>query len=190
MTTNSDVEQQQQSPGRQRRGGLDRSLGERNVNFSDYLNAQRKFSSQRFLHRRTSVRNLRVTSSFISEEGEEVISEEGEEDQNADRKKINVAPSSRHLHRLSSAEWNDIFDDLGNIDENGQFHDAHAHMKPFYSPPVQRQRWGEDQVYVCFHNYFFLIFSLLALVSPALLSLATHSLPHVNWGEFVALFLT
>lgn len=169
MTTNSDVEQQQQqqqSPGRQRRGGLDRSLGERNVNFSDYLNAQRKFSSQRFLHRRTSVRNLRVTSSFISEEGEE--------DQNADRKKVNVAPSSRHLHRLSSAEWNDIFDDLGDIDENGQFHDAHAHMKPFYSPPVQRQRWGEDQVYVCFHNYFSLIYSLLALVSSCFI-ISCHS---------------
>ena len=50
----------------------------------------------------------------------------------------------------------DIFEELGEIDENGQFHDAHAHMKPFYAPPIQRQRWGEDQV-----------------------------LPHVNWGEFL-----
>ena len=145
-TINSDVEQQQ-SPGRHRRGGGLDSLQGESMNFSAYLNAQRHLKSQRFLQRRTSVRNLRLPSD-MAEEGTE------DEEQNNDGSK-----KSRQFHRLSSSEWDDIFDDLGNIDENGQFHDEHAHMKPFYAAPVQRQRWGEDQV-----------------------------LPHVNWGEFVGVF--
>lgn len=116
------------------------------VNFSDYLNAQRNLKSQRFLQRRKSVRNLNVPAIIDEEETEEAANN------------YKSLRSSRQLHRLGSAEWDDIFDNLGDIDENGQFHDAHAHMKPFYSPPVQRQRWGEDQV-----------------------------LPHVNWGEFLYL---
>jgi len=154
-TNNSDVEQQQQqqqqSPGRQRRGGLERSLRGESMNFSAYLNAQRKLSSQRYIQTRASVRNLRVPS---------FISEKGDEDQSIGSKNNYAATSTRQLHRLTTSEWDDIFDDLGDIDENGQFHDAHAHIKPFYSPPVQRQRWGEDQV-----------------------------LPHVNWGESVDYFL-
>ena len=43
---------------------------------------------------------------------------------------------------------------LQNIDEDGHFLDHHTHIVPWYSPPIQRQRWGEDSV-----------------------------LPHVNWGD-------
>eukprot|EP00574_Skeletonema_japonicum_P008487 CAMPEP_0201721756 /NCGR_PEP_ID=MMETSP0593-20130828/6355_1 /ASSEMBLY_ACC=CAM_ASM_000672 /TAXON_ID=267983 /ORGANISM="Skeletonema japonicum, Strain CCMP2506" /LENGTH=854 /DNA_ID=CAMNT_0048212625 /DNA_START=72 /DNA_END=2637 /DNA_ORIENTATION=+ len=132
-----DVEQQRQAPGRR---GINRAMQGESVNFSDYLSAQRNFKSQRLLQRRTSVRNLNVPSIIEEEETEEAA--------------YSSPHSSRQLHRLRSAEWNDIFDNLGDIDENGQFHDEHDHLKPFYSPPVQRQRWGEDQV-----------------------------LPHVNWGD-------
>jgi len=134
-----DVEQQRQAPGRR---GINRAMQGESVNFSDYLSAQRNFKSQRLLQRRTSVRNLNVPSIIEEEETEEAA--------------YSSPHSSRQLHRLRSAEWNDIFDNLGDIDENGQFHDEHDHLKPFYSPPVQRQRWGEDQV-----------------------------LPHVNWGEYL-----
>lgn len=156
MITNSnsiDVEEQQ-SPSRMRRGGgLDNALGGETatVNFSQYLNAQRQLSSQRFLQRRAGVRNIRVPTT-VSEDNEATNN-----DDNNDRKAITNNPSSsRRLARLSTSDWDDIFDELGEIDENGQFHDAHAHMKPFYAPPIQRQRWGEDQV-----------------------------LPHVNWGELL-----
>lgn len=141
-TTMNDLEQQRQSPGRR---GINRAMQGESVNFSDYLNAQRNLKSQRFLQRRTSVRHLNVPA----------IIEEAETEEPA----YKSLRSSRQLRRIGSAEWDEIFDNLGDIDENGQFHDAHAHIKPFYSPPVQRQRWGEDQV-----------------------------LPHVNWGEFCTVF--
>jgi hypothetical protein len=153
-----DVEEEQQSsPVRRRGGGLDNALGGETatVNFSQYLNAQRQLSSQRFLlQRRASVRSVRVPTT-ISEDNEGA---NNDDDDNGRSKAItNNHPSSsnRRLARLSTSDWDDIFEELGEIDENGQFHDAHAHMKPLYAPPIQRQRWGEDQV-----------------------------LPHVNWGEF------
>ena len=41
------------------------------------------------------------------------------------------------------------------IDEDGEFVDHdHHHVVPWYAPPIQRQRWNEDQI-----------------------------LPHVNWGD-------
>ena len=151
-----DVEEQQ-SPSRRRGGGLDNALGGEaaTVNFSQYLNAQRQLSSQRFLQRRASVRSVRVPTT-VAEDNEGA----NNDDDNGRSKAITNNPSSsRRLARLSTSDWDDIFEELGEIDENGQFHDAHAHMKPFYAPPIQRQRWGEDQV-----------------------------LPHVNWGEFLVYY--
>jgi hypothetical protein len=153
-----DVEEQQSSPSRRRGGGLDNALGGEtaSVNFSQYLNAQRQLSSQRFLQRRASVRSIRVPTT-VAEDNEGA----NNDDDNGRSKAITNNPSSnRRLARLSTSDWDDIFEELGEIDENGQFHDAHAHMKPFYAPPIQRQRWGEDQV-----------------------------LPHVNWGECSLLYL-
>jgi len=53
-------------------------------------------------------------------------------------------------------EWEQMlreFDALDiHLDEEGE--DEHPHVLPFYSPPVQRQRWGQDQM-----------------------------LPHINWGD-------
>ena len=63
-----DVEQQRQSPGRDRRGGLNRAMQGESVNFTDYLNAQRNLKSQRFLQRRTSVRHLNVPNIIEEEE--------------------------------------------------------------------------------------------------------------------------
>eukprot|EP00984_Skeletonema_dohrnii_P019163 scaffold9102_cov157-Skeletonema_dohrnii-CCMP3373.AAC.9 len=57
--------------------------------------------------------------------------------------------SSAHIAgRTHSAEWDEICEDLDANDVNG-----HA-MTPLYSPPVQRQRYGDDKV-----------------------------LPHVGWGD-------
>lgn len=144
-TTVGDVEEQRKpssSPGRPRGGGLNKTMQGESVNFSAYLSAQRNLSSQRFLvHRRAS--NIQET--IPEEEPYEVPS-----------KSSRGLRASRQLRHLESDEWADIFDNLGDIDENGHFHDSHSHLNPFYSPPVQRQRWGEDQV-----------------------------LPHVNWGEFL-----
>lgn len=154
-TTVGDVEEQRQSSDRPRpRRGLNKTMQGESVNFSAYLHAQRNLSSQRFhLQRRASVRHLNVPSSIQEESIQE---EEPIEDPSKSSRGLRASRQLRHLH---SDEWDDIFDNLGDIDENGQFHDAHAHMQPFYSPPVQRQRWGEDQV-----------------------------LPHVNWGKLVAVF--
>ena len=57
-------------------------------------------------------------------------------------------------NNLTSFGWDEIFTELQNIDEDGHFLDHHTHIVPWYSPPIQRQRWGEDSV-----------------------------LPHVNWGD-------
>ena len=56
--------------------------------------------------------------------------------------------------QITSFGWDEIFTELQNIDEDGHFLDHHTHIVPWYSPPIQRQRWGEDSV-----------------------------LPHVNWGD-------
>ncbi|KAL7539976.1 hypothetical protein ACHAXR_009774 [Thalassiosira sp. AJA248-18] len=57
--------------------------------------------------------------------------------------------------RASSFDWDEKFREIELIDEDGHFIDgAHESTLPLYSPPVQRQRWGEDQM-----------------------------LPHVNWGD-------
>ena len=163
MTTNDssnnyvvDEEQSPQSPGGRRGGGggLNNSLGGEgsSVNFSQYLDAQRRLSSERFLHRRTSVRSLRVPIA-ISEDEPLDAAEQQQHCRYASNNNI-TAPSTRQLSLpsfrgrstaapsirglgLTSMEWEDIFEELGNIDENGQFHDPNAHMKPFYAPPVQ-----------------------------------------------------
>ena len=57
-------------------------------------------------------------------------------------------------NQITSFGWDEIFTELQNIDEDGHFLDHHTHIVPWYSPPIQRQRWGEDSV-----------------------------LPHVNWGD-------
>ena len=150
-TTVGDVEEQRQSSDCPRRG-LNKTMQGESVNFSAYLHAQRNLSSQRFLQRRASVRHLNVPSSIQ----EPIQEEEPIEDASKSSRGLRASRQLRHLH---SDEWDDIFNNLGDIDENGQFHDAHAHLKPVYSPPVQRQRWGEDQV-----------------------------LPHVNWGKLVDVF--
>lgn len=56
----------------------------------------------------------------------------------------------------NGTDWAHIFDKLGDIDEDGHFdHEGHTDdMIPWYAPPLQRQRWGEDT-----------------------------QLPHVNWGD-------
>jgi len=56
--------------------------------------------------------------------------------------------------QITSFGWDEIFTELQNIDEDGHFLDHRTHIVPWYSPPIQRQRWGEDSV-----------------------------LPHVNWGD-------
>ena len=95
-----DVEEQQ-SPGRGRRGGLDNALGGEtaSVNFSQYLNAQRQLSSQRFLQRRASVRSIRVPTT-VSEDNEATNN-----DDNNDRKVVTNPSSSRRLARLSTSDW-------------------------------------------------------------------------------------
>ena len=146
IANNNSIDVEEQQSPRRRGGGLDNALGGETatVNFSQYLNAQRQLSSQRFLQRRASVRSVRVPTT-IAEDNEGA----NNNDDNNGRSKVitnnHPSSSSRRLARLSTSDWDDIFEELGEIDENGQFHDAHAHMKPLYAPPIQRQRGGEDQ---------------------------------------------
>ena len=58
------------------------------------------------------------------------------------------------LHRQPTFDWDEKFKEIELIDSDGHFIDGHETMLPWYSPPVQRQRWGKDQM-----------------------------LPHVNWGD-------
>mmetsp|Transcript_13831 Transcript_13831/g.30079 ORF Transcript_13831/g.30079 Transcript_13831/m.30079 type:complete len:1067 (+) Transcript_13831:294-3494(+) len=65
----------------------------------------------------------------------------------------NVA-ATNDTSAANDVAWENIFNELAEIDEDGHFHDGEDHIIPWYSPPVQRQRWGQDQI-----------------------------LPHINWGD-------
>ena len=153
MASGGDIEQQH-SPAVSRRRGLERSMQGESVNFSAYLNAQRKLSSERFLHGQRSIGNENLGVQNANQE-EDLAEGAAVETQNDGSSRYIHALSSRQLNRLQRSEWSQIFVNRS-IDENGHLHDNYAHnLKPFYSPPVQRQRWGDDQ-----------------------------ALPHVNWGKF------
>jgi hypothetical protein len=116
--------------------GLDRefadSVGSGSIaTFGNYVNAQRNL---RFRCRKSS-RASSVLSNTLRGKGEiEVIQ--------------NIA------RRTHSAEWDAICEDLDIPDKNGHTRNDHKTMTPFYSPPAQRQRYGDDTV-----------------------------LPHVGWGD-------
>ena len=110
--------------------GLDRELAQSIgidsvATYGHYVNAQRNL---RF-RRRSSAVTSALSTTFRSEGEIGVIQ--------------HIADGRTH-----SAEWDEICEDLDVKDVNG-----HA-MTPLYSPPVQRQRYGDDKV-----------------------------LPHVGWGD-------
>ena len=117
-------------------GGLDHeltiSVGTDSVaTYEHYINAQRNL---RFGGRSSALSSVASTN-FRSKSEIEVIQ--------------NIA------RRTNSAEWDAILQDLDRNDENGHGGiNDHKSMPPFYSPPVQRQRYGDDKV-----------------------------LPHVGWGD-------
>jgi len=122
--------------------GLDRELAQSVgidsiATYGHYVNAQRNLrfrkrssaatSDLRF-GKRSSAATSALSTTFRSEIEIEVIQ--------------NIAT------RTHSTDWDEIREGLGINDENG-----HA-VTPFYSPPVQRQRYGDDKI-----------------------------LPHVGWGD-------
>lgn len=117
--------------------GLDReladSVGSDSIaTYGNYINAQRNL---RFRSRKSSIASSVLSNTFRGKGEIEVIH--------------NIA------RRTHSAEWDAICEDLDiNDDENGHARNDHKTMTPFYSPPVQRQRYGDDTV-----------------------------LPHVGWGD-------
>ena len=70
------------------------------------------------------------------------------------RRTSTVMRRRQSVTEANDAAWQQIFLELEAIDTDGHFHDDGEHTIPWYSPPVQRQRWGADQ-----------------------------TLPHVNWGD-------
>jgi hypothetical protein len=116
--------------------GLDReladSVGSDSIaTYGNYVNAQRNL---RFRSRKNSIASSVLSNTFRGKGEIEVIQ--------------NIA------RRTHSAEWDAICEDLDINDENGHVRNDHKTMTPFYSPPVQRQRYGDDTV-----------------------------LPHVGWGD-------
>lgn len=131
-------------------------------NFTDYLQAQRRLSS-----RSTAVETA------VSAVGSDKNNGVGRDDNNSDNYASNMASVATKksalqkqktlraletLGRRGSAanltgggEQNaimrdDIFEEMETIDEDGHFVNGHDNLLPWYSPPIQRQRWGEDQI--------------------------------------------
>jgi PAS domain-containing protein len=111
---------------------------------------------------------------------------------------------------MESAAWDTMVHqlekDLGHLDEDGHFDagegdDAagHSNLKiPLYAPPVQRQRWGDDQVlpHIDWGDIFFDLFYVAAAYNLGALLIS--SMSRENWlrgiiyfvGIFGPLFLT
>lgn len=137
-------------------------------NFTDYLQAQRRLSS-----RRQPLNQPAEVETAVSAVGSDTNNGVGRDDNNSDNYASNMASVATKksalqkqktlraletLGRRGSAanltgggEQNaimrdDIFEEMETIDEDGHFVNGHDHLLPWYSPPIQRQRWGEDQI--------------------------------------------
>ena len=157
---------------------------QRGPNFTDYLKAQKRLQSQRkiqqlHLSESTAAMLMSMTatedhqrrlSDLMENDGDEM---EGEQQQQSPQgvnftalraaakfrkanSDVNDSTNSNpnYFQRQPTFDWDEKFKEIELIDSDGHFIDGHESMLPWYSPPVQRQRWGKDQM-----------------------------LPHVNWGD-------
>jgi hypothetical protein len=145
--------------------------------FSDYLQAQKKLQSRRRLNAELSTgtsanpssslgTNLKVASAVAklrrkqSQQHEESSTDQQQQQQQQQVDTDNntaatTTANKKSIAKLDSFGWDQIFNEIQHIDEDGHFTDHdHHHVVPLYSPPIQRQRWNEDTL-----------------------------LPHVNWGD-------
>ena len=113
-----------------------------NASFADYLHAQK---SMRF----KSQKRMSNTLAMI-EEDDGICSASISVRTDEERRVI----KNMFSRRGAAAEWDDI--DVDELDKDEPDDDHHHHKKnaAWYLPPVQRQRWCDDQI-----------------------------LPHVNWGD-------
>lgn len=128
----------------------------RHLNYKDYLRGQRMLK-MRHMRGQAESRNLGFALQENDDRGQR--SSTGYNAHDVQRRALSIV-GRRHSSMQASSEWQSFINLEAQREvtksKDDDEHDEHDHdiNVPWYSVPVQRQRWGDDQV-----------------------------LPHINWGD-------